>query len=138
MLEKMLHHKLLKEGEQGKAVVTKRKDQATDSSAGMVYSTFFELEGHMRLPDGSEIEFRSEMLSSHKVGDIEAGAIVPVRYDAEDPKKCVLDVVALEAAKAKRKADAEAYFEHRDQENVAAAEARLAAENQQHGGRHHR
>jgi hypothetical protein len=137
MLEKMLHHKLLKDGEQGKGVVTKRKDQASESSGGFAYSMLFELQGHITFPDGSQSEFRSEMLNSAKVGDIKAGAIVPVRYDAKDPRKCVLDVVALAAAKAKRKADAEAYFEHRDQEKIAAAEAKLAAENQ-HGGKHHR
>lgn len=125
MLEKMLHHKLLKEGEQGQGVVTQRHDQAAERS-GSVYSVLFALEGHIKFPDGTESEFKSEWLSSHKVGDIREGAIVPVRYDASDHSKAVLDVVALEGKKTAARENAEAWNEKRKTDAIAESDAKLA------------
>jgi hypothetical protein len=118
MLEKMLHHKLLKEGEQGQGVVTKRHDQASESSNNS-FSILFELQGHIKFPDGTQTEFRSEWLSTHKVGDIQVGSIVPVRYAAEDHSKIVLDVVALEERK---RADVEQAKEWLDRDKEQAIE----------------
>jgi hypothetical protein len=128
MLEKMLHHKLLKEGERGQGVVTKRHDQGSESSNG-VYSILFEIQGHIKFPDGTETRFRSEMLSSHKVGDIQEGSIVPVRYDASNHSKVVIDVLALEQAKHAQVHDAEAYLERRKAQAIAEADAKLAQGN---------
>ncbi len=128
MLEKMLHHKLLKEGEQGQGVVTRRHDQATESGTGG-FSTLFELQGHIKFPDGSQAEFKSELLNSHKVGDIQEGAIVPVRYDASDHSKVVLDVNALEE---KNRADvdqAQAWVAAEKSKAIAQADAQAAKAN---------
>jgi hypothetical protein len=128
MLEKILHRQLLKKGERGKGVVTKRRDQAAESS-NSVYSIRFELQGHITFPDGTESPFRSEMLSSHKVGDIREGAIIPVRYAAKDHSKVVIDVIALEQ-KQKAKLDQQrARIEQRKQQAIAEAEAKLAQRN---------
>jgi hypothetical protein len=128
MLEKMLHHKLLKEGQQGQGVVTKRHDQAVDSSTNK-FSILFEIEGHIAFRDGTQAAFKSEWLSTHKVGDIRAGAIVPVRYDPSDHSKVVLDVVALEEQnKAERRQD-EAWQEEQKTKAIADADAEVAGGN---------
>jgi hypothetical protein len=128
MLEKMLHHKLLREGEQGQGVVTKRRDQAAESSSSS-YSIMFEIEGHIRFADGTQTEFRSEWLNSRKVGDIGEGAIVPIRYDAADHSKVVLDVVALEAKKQAAKAQAEDALDEQKAKAIAEADAQAAQAN---------
>ena len=128
MLEKMLHHKLLKEGEQGKGVVTKRHDQAVDSSTTK-FSILFEIEGHIAFRDGTQTEFKSEWLSTHKVGDIQEGTIVPVRYDPSDHSKVVLDVVALEEKKNAERRQDEAWQEERKTKAVADADAEVAGDN---------
>jgi hypothetical protein len=128
MLEKMLHHKLLREGEQGQGVVTKRRDQAAESSSSS-YSMMFEIEGHITFPDGTQTEFRSEWLNSRKVGDIEESAIVPIRYDAADHSKVVLDVVALEAKKQAAKAQAEDALDEQTAKAIAEADAQAAQAN---------
>jgi hypothetical protein len=128
MLEKMLHHKLLKEGEQGQGVVTKRHDQATESGTHS-FSFLFELEGHIRFPDGTEAEFKSEWLNSGKVGDIQEGTIVPVRYDASDHSKLVLDVVALEEKHRANVEQSEAWVAKQKSDAIARADAEAAKAN---------
>ncbi len=136
MLEKMLHHKLLKEGEQGQGVVTKRHDQAAESGTSS-FSILFELEGHVKFADGTQAEFRSEWLSSRKVGDIQEGTIVPVRYDASDHSKVVLDVVALEQKVQADDEHAEAWEAKQKSKAIAQADAEAAranAETEPRGG----
>ena len=128
MLEKMLHHKLLKEGEQGQGVVTERHDQASESGTKS-FSFLFELRGHIKFPDGTQEEFKSEWLNSSKVGQIEEGAIVPVRYDASDHSKVVLDVVALEATKRADDEHAEAWTAEQKSQAIAEADAAAAQAN---------
>jgi hypothetical protein len=128
MLEKMLHHKLLKAGEQGQGVITERHDQATESS-NTSFSYLFELQGHIRFPDGTQTEFRSEWLSSHKVGDIKVGSIVPVRYDAMDHSKAVLDVVALEERRDAEVEKTKQWLEDDKARTIEQADATAAAAN---------
>jgi hypothetical protein len=132
MLEKMLHHKLLKEGEPGQGVVTERHDQAVES--GTSFHVLFEIQGHIKFPDGTESAFKSEWLNSHNVGgDIQAGTIVPVRYDASDRSKVVVDVVALEEKhKAALEQDA-AWLEQQKTSAIADADAEAARANADHG-----
>jgi Protein of unknown function (DUF3592) len=125
MLEKMLHHKLLEEGERGRGVVTKRHDQAAESGTH-TFSILFEIEGHIKFPDGTESEFKSEWLSSHKVGDIREGDVVPVRYDAADRSRVVLDVVSLEEHKSAALERAKAWEQEHKDEAIADADARIA------------
>jgi hypothetical protein len=128
MLEKLLHHKLLTEGERGQGVVTKRHDQGMESST-QYYAFLFELEGHVKFPDGSESQFRSELLNSHKVGDIQEGAIVPVRYDASDHGKVVLDVVTLEETEVAQRQHDKEWQEHEKERQIAEADAKAAQAN---------
>ena len=128
MLEKMLHHKLLKDGEQGQGVVTKRHDQAAETGTGG-FSMLFEIQGHIKFPDGIQTEFKSELLSSHKVGDIQEGSIVPVRYDATDHSKVVLDVVALEETRKAAVKQAETWLEEEKSKAIAEADAQTAQAN---------
>jgi hypothetical protein len=128
MLEKVFHHKLLKEGGQGQGVITERHDQGSESGGGG-YSILFEVNGHIKFPDGTETQFQSEMLSSHKVGDLQEGAIVPVRYDPADHSKAVLDVVALEQANSGERKQAEDMVEQQKQQAIADADAKTAQNN---------
>jgi hypothetical protein len=131
MLEKMLHHKLLKNGEQGHGVVTDRHDQAVESGTKS-FSMLFEIHGHINFPDGTQSGFKSEWLNSHNVGDIQAGTVVPVRYDASDHSKVVLDVVALEEKhKAAVERDA-ARLEQEKTKAIADADAEAARANADH------
>jgi putative oligomerization/nucleic acid binding protein len=96
VLEGLLHHHLLKDGEQGQGVITERHIQGQESS-GKGWGALFEIKGHIKFPDGTESEFSANMLNSLNVGDLYEGTIVPVRYDASDHSKVVIDVDALEA-----------------------------------------
>ena len=125
MLEKILHHKLLSEGEKGQGVVTERHDQGTESGTGG-FHYLFELKGHIKFPDGSEGKFQSELLSSGKVGDLQEGAIVPVRYDGSNHSHVVLDVVELEAATSAAREHNKDRAERIKQEAIAEADAKVA------------
>jgi regulator of protease activity HflC (stomatin/prohibitin superfamily) len=128
MLEKMLHHKLLTEGEQGQGVVTEKHVDASESSSNS-FSFRITLQGHITFPDGTRTEFKSDWLSTHNVGDPEEGEIVPVRYDPSDHSKVVLDVVAMEAKhKAEREKD-RAWLEEDKQRKIAEADAEAARAN---------
>jgi hypothetical protein len=74
-------------------------------------------------------------LDTSKVGDLDVGTIVPVRYNA-DYTHVVLDIPKLEAKKeAKKKAAAE-WLERHKAEEIAAADAALAKGNK--SGHHDR
>jgi hypothetical protein len=134
MLDKLLHHKLLTEGLQGEGVITGRKVKASKGELG-VMGFYIDVEGHIKFGDGTGSLFSSKGLDTYKVGDLDVGAIVPVRFDAEH-KHVVLDVPKLEAAKeAKKKAAAE-WLERHQAEEVAAADAALAKGKK--SGRHDR
>jgi hypothetical protein len=128
MLERMLHHKLLKEGQQGHGVVTERHDQAAETGTRS-YSFRFELRGHIKFPDGAQTEFKSEWLSSHNVGDIREGAIVPVRSDPSDHSQVVLDVVALAEQHKGVLARDKAWVEQSNARRIADADAQAAQAN---------
>ena len=132
MFDKMLHNRLLKHGEQGQGVVTKRHDEGTESDS-KGWHMLFALQGHIKFPDGTEAEFHSAFLNSGKVGDIHEGSLVPVRYDAADHSKAVLDVVALEAGHASALAASQAQVERDKADRIAAAEARAAEANARGG-----
>jgi hypothetical protein len=83
------------------------------------------IEGHVKFDDGTEGRFSTKGLDTSKVGDLDVGTIVPVRYDA-GRSHVVLDVLKLEAAKAAKKQAADKYLERRQAEQVAAADAALA------------
>ena len=129
MLEKVFHHKLLKNGEQGQGVITEMRDQASESS-GSHYNTLFAVKGHIKFPDGAETEFSAEMLNSGKVGMLQEGAVVPVRYDASDHSKVVLDVVALEEQEKSKMQETMDLLEQRKAERIAEADAQTSQGNQ--------
>ncbi len=128
MLERMLHHKLLTEGEQGHGVVTKSHDEAAETGTN-IYSMRFAVSGHITFPDGTETQFKSDWLSTHNVGEIHEGAIVPVRYDPSDHSKVVLDVVALEEKWQAVLAKDKAWLQEDKTRRVADADAQAARMN---------
>jgi hypothetical protein len=127
MLDKLLHHKLLADGLEGKGVITGRKVVGAKNTFG-VMGFYVTVEGHIKFGDGAEASFSSRDLDTYKVGILNVGTIVPVRYDA-DRTHVVLDVPKLEALKeAEKKAAAErrARFEAK---KIAAADAAVAKGN---------
>lgn len=128
MLEKLLHHKLLHEGLEGKGVITARKLGApmTETGAGGFY---IDVEGHIKFDDGTQAVFSSRRLDPHKLGDLDVGTIVPVRYSA-DHRHVVLDTPRLEAVRTARKQEAAGWAEQKRQRDIAAADAKLAHESE--------
>jgi hypothetical protein len=123
-----LHHKLLTDGIEGEGVITGTQVEGMDTRTG-VMGFYLGVEGHIKFDDGTEAKFSSKGLDTIKVGDLDAGTVVPVRYDA-DHKHVVLDIPKLEAKKeAKKKADAE-WLEHHNAEKIAAADAAVAEANE--------
>lgn len=84
-------HRLLKEGVEGQAVVT-----AIDTRRAGASTFRTKLEMTFRCEDGTTVDLSAHVLDS-EVGDIVAGNIVPVRYDASNHRKVVLDLPALRA-----------------------------------------
>ena len=133
MFDKLLHHKLLTEGLEGDGVITEQRVEGAKGQLG-VMGFYIGVEGHIKFDDGTQATFSSIGLDTSKVGDLDVGTIVPVRYDA-GRKHAVLDIPKLEAAKeAKKKAAAE-WLEHHKADQVAAADAALAKHNK--NGHHH-
>jgi hypothetical protein len=127
MFDKLLHHKLLTEGLEGKGVITERKVVGAKNTFG-VMGFYVTVEGHLKFGDGTEARFSSRDLDTYKVGILNVGTIVPVRYDA-DRTHVVLDVPKLEAMKeAQKKAAAEA-IERNKAKRIAAADAAVAKSN---------
>jgi hypothetical protein len=124
MFDKLLHHKLLTEGLEAEGVITEQRVEAAKGELG-VMGFYIGIEGHVRFADGTEARFSSKGLDTSKVGDLNVGAIVPVRYSA-DRTHAVLDVPKLEAATAAKKQAADKWLERRKAEQIAAADAALA------------
>lgn len=134
MFDKLLHHKLLTDGLEGEGVITEQKVEAAKGQLG-VMGFYVGVEGHIKFDDGTEAKFSSKGLDTSKVGDLDAGTIVPVRCNA-DHTHVVLDIPKLEAKKeAKKKAAAE-WLERHKAEEIAAADAALAKGNK--SGHHDR
>lgn len=82
-------HRLLKEGVEGQAVVT-----AIDTRRAGASTFRTKLEMTFRCEDGTTVDLSAHVLDD-EVGDIVTGNIVPVRYDASNHRKVVLDLPAL-------------------------------------------
>jgi hypothetical protein len=134
MFDKLLHHKLLTEGLQGEGVITAQRVEAMKGELG-VMGFYVGVEGHIRFADGTEARFSSRGLDTSKVGDLDVGTIVPVRY-AAGQAHAALDVPELEARKAANKKAAADRLERHQAEQIAAADATLARHNK--GGQHDR
>ena len=127
MFDKLLHHKLLTEGLEGQGVVTKQTVEGAKGELG-VMGFYIGVEGHIKFDGGSQGHFSSKALDTSKVGDLVAGTIVPVRYNAERTH-VVLDVVKLEAEQAAKKKAAAEQLERQKARQIAAADAALAKHN---------
>ncbi len=126
MLEKVIHHRLLREGAEGQGVITEKRVQGTETTS-KGWGLLFSVHGHIKYPDGSQSEFSSELLNSMKVGDLQEGAIVPVRYAADDHSKVVLDIPALEAGHEAAHQNTQALIESLQERRIAEADAQIAA-----------
>src|SRR5215472_4336840 len=133
MFDKLLHHKLFTEGIEGEGVITKKTVEAAKGETG-VLGFYIGVEGHIKFDDGTEATFSSRGLDTAKVGDLAAGTIVPVRYNAERTH-AAMDVPKLEAEKEAKKKAADKWLERQQAEKIAAADAAIARGNK--GGHHH-
>ncbi len=87
--------------------------------------TFYSLVVRFRAEDGSENQFDCAAVKRDKVGMLETGDKVPVRYDPADPAKATLDLPVLEARFAQQVQKVEAEKRQVDDEKVAKAEAEV-------------
>jgi hypothetical protein len=56
--------------------------------------SYIGVEGHIKFDDGTVATFSSKGVDTSKVGDLDVGTIVPVRYGA-DHKHVALDLAKL-------------------------------------------
>jgi hypothetical protein len=136
MLDKLLHHKLLTEGLEGQGVITEQRVEGAKGQLG-VMGFYLGIEGHIKFDDGTVATFSSKGLDTSKVGDLDIGTIVPVRYDA-DRTHVAVDVPKLEAARAAKKKAAAEYLERHQADQIAAADAALAKGKSSHDDHGHR
>jgi hypothetical protein len=115
------HSQLFKNGVQGQGVVS-RHDTIATSQFGA--ETLYSVHVLFRFDDGTETEF-SQGCSHDKVGTLEVGDKVPVRFDPQDHSKVVLDLPALEVRHQEKAAAAQAYRQRADDEKVAKAQAEI-------------
>jgi hypothetical protein len=117
-------HHLLKHGVAGQGVVTSRKEIAHDQYGGELDYSMHVL---VTFEDGTQTEIVHRWTKRAKVGSLRVGDKVPIRYDADDHSKAVIDFPALEAAHAQKIAEAEATLKRYDDERIAKAQAEIAA-----------
>jgi len=121
------HHHLLKHGAEGQGVVTSHKEIDHDQfGAELDYSIHVQV----KFDDGTETEIAHRWTKRGKVGVLSVGDKVPVRYDPNDHSKVVLDMPALEAKHKQKITEAEAVLHRSDEENIAKAQAEIAAQGQ--------
>jgi hypothetical protein len=118
------NHHLLKHGVEGQGVVTSHKDIAHDQYGGELD---YSMHVRVRFEDGTETEIVHRWTKRTKVGILNVGDKVPVRYDPDDHSKVVIDWPKLEAAHEKKIADAKATLKRFDEERIAKAQAEIAA-----------
>lgn len=123
------HHHLFKHGVAGQGVVTSHKEIDHNQ-----YGTELDYSIHVRFrfPDGTETEIVHRWTKRAKVGSLRVGDKVPVRYDAEDHSKVVIDMPALEAAHERKIAEANATLKRYEEERIAKAQAEIAAQGEGH------
>ena len=103
------HKKLYATGAQTEGLVVKRIDDDQNR-------IWYHVVVRAKFPDGTATEFKSHRLAHSDVGELFEGSVVPVRYDAADHSKIVLDIPALEAshnqATAAQQAQLDGQFAH--------------------------
>lgn len=122
MFNRSPDHKLFKEGDLGKGVVTTVRQRKSSS-----HNVMFDIGGHTKLPGGVQVDFEAEKLDSHRLGWFKVGQIVPVRDSSAPDVKVALDVPALEAQHEADRARAHDWLANQhDDAAVARADAKLA------------
>lgn len=121
----MFDHHLLKHGVAGQGVVTSHKEIDHNQ-----FGTEIDYSIHVRVrfEDGTETEILHRWTKRAKVGSLQVGDKVPVRYDPKDHSKVVIDMPALEAAHEQKLADARATLKKYEDERIAKAQAEIAAQ----------
>jgi hypothetical protein len=126
-------HHLLKHGAEGEGVVTSHKQIDRDQfGSELDYS----IHVTVRFDDGTETEIAHRWTKRKKVGVLNVGDRVPVRYDPNDHSKVVLDMPKLEAARRQKVEEAEQVIREAEQKRVARAQAEIAAQGE-HQHKHH-
>jgi hypothetical protein len=115
--------KLLRDGAEAKGLVIESKI-ATSGEGGTVDK--YDVRVRVQFDDGSTSEISSHLLR-HKVGYHYEGAILPVRYDAQDRSKIEIDVPALEAQFEARTAQVKASAIEQGERELAVQASQFAA-----------
>jgi Lon protease (S16) C-terminal proteolytic domain/Protein of unknown function (DUF3592) len=115
------HGQLLRSGARGQGVVS-RHEMIARSQFGD--ETWYSVHVRFRFDDGTETEI-SQGCARDKIGMLEVGDKVPVRFDPGDHSAVALDMPALEARHQEKTAAASAARKRADDEKIARAQAEI-------------
>ena len=115
------HGHLLASGAQGQGVVSQHHLIATTQFGD---ESWYSVHVLFRFDDGTQAEI-TQGCERGKIGILEVGDKVPVRFDPRDHSKVVLDLPALEARHREKVAAANAARKRLDDEKVAKAQAEI-------------
>jgi hypothetical protein len=115
--------KLLREGAEAQGLVIE-SIIATSGEGGTVDQ--YKVKVRVQFDDGSTAEISSKLFR-HRVGYHYEGAILPIRYDAQDRSKIEIDVPRLEAQAEARTAEVKAAAIERGERELTIQASELAA-----------
>jgi hypothetical protein len=115
------HGQLLASGARGLGVVSAHEVIASSQFGA---EAWYSVHVRFRFEDGTETEI-SQGCARDKIGMLEVGDTVPVRFDPADQSAVVLDLPALEARHQERIAAADAVRKRVDDEKIARAQAEI-------------
>jgi hypothetical protein len=115
------HRRLWAHGTRGLGVVT-RHDVVTTSQSD--WEIGYSVRVRFRFDDGTEAEIIQGCVRE-KIGKLEVGDTVPVRFDPGNHSAVVLDMPALQARHREKIAAADAARKRADDEKIARAQARI-------------
>jgi hypothetical protein len=115
------HGQLLTSGARGQGVVSRHEMLARTQFGA---ETWYSVHVLFRFDDGTETEI-TQGCARDRVGMLEVGDKVPVRFDPEDHSKVALDMPALEARHQDKIAAANAVRKQADDEKIAKAQAEI-------------
>jgi hypothetical protein len=115
------HGQLLESGARGQGVVSRHEMIARSQFGDEIW---YSVHVRFRFDDGTETEI-SQGCAREKIGMLEVGDKVPVRFDPKDHSAVVLDVPALETRYREKVAAADAARKRADDEKIARVQAEI-------------
>lgn len=120
---------LLANGARGQGVVSQHQTIARSQFGS---ESWYTVHVRFRFDDGTETEI-TQSCTREKVGILDIGDKVPIRFDPQNHSAVVLDIPALEARHQEMIAAAGAAHQQADQEKIARAQAEIDQRRQEPG-----